>query len=675
MVNERFELAIERMEGILMEEELPDNYKEYFRFLADFLLKIGKIYNSVFDGSFQKQPVEKKSEQNKALYEDIRTEHYGESYANPDYASVVLGEELGPVLSALYAELRSTICYAFEKRLSDIVIRMELYLEVYGAFLSAYAEMQKAPSYETIKQIIYWFVNDYIEDAVSYRTAEQVDASYNFAKNIIMNADLSKEDYLYDYGEYISENELKTAAFFAKLPQETVTLIAKTYTEGYRKGFAMTGKDITKKKTVNIRYSLGFERVIRESIVLFHKMGLDATVYRAAVSLLEGRGVNKVGYFGGVINKQFDYDHKEDSAIYLDKHYVNRRLEVLKMAYESCKEKAATFGGPAVMETFGEEPFAPGKCEHAFRLSEKQQKLSVEFANEASEIVNKYIPGEERSFTIIAFPTPEIGKDFEEIFQEIIKINTLDYNKYLTMQQTIIDALDQAKWVEVKGKGDNRTNIKVYLAKMANPQKETCFENCVADVNIPVGEVFTSPVLEETEGILHVSRVFLNGLEYKDLWFSFKDGFVADYGCGNFEGEEEGRKYIKENVLHHHATLPIGEFAIGTNTTAFVAARKYKMEAKLPILIAEKTGPHFALGDTCYSHEEDVKTYNPNGKEIIAKKNSAGKYFNCHTDVTIPYDEIAEIAAVKETGERIPIILDGTFHLPGVEELNRPFFE
>lgn len=32
-------------------------------------------------------------------------------------------------------------------------------------------------------------------------------------------------------------------------------------------------------------------------------------------------------------------------------------------------------------------------------------------------------------------------------------------------------------------------------------------------------------------------------------------------------------------------------------------------------------GPHFAVGDTCYSWEEDVKTFNPDGKEIVAKEN------------------------------------------------------
>ena len=159
---------------------------------------------------------------------------------------------------------------------------------------------------------------------------------------------------------------------------------------------------------------------------------------------------------------------------------------------------------------------------------------------------------------------------------------------------------------------------------------------------------------------------------------------VCDYSCKNFESEEENRNYIRENILHNHETLPIGEFAIGTNTTAYRMARDYNIEQKLPILIGEKTGPHFALGDTCYSHEEDIKVYNPDGKEIICrdnevtakfrKSNPSKAYFNCHTDITIPYDELAGIYVVREDGSEIAIIEDGLFVLDGVEELNEPLF-
>ena len=113
--------------------------------------------------------------------------------------------------------------------------------------------------------------------------------------------------------------------------------------------------------------------------------------------------------------------------------------------------------------------------------------------------------------------------------------------------------------------------------------KESAFENCVADVNIPVGEVFTSPVLKGTTGKLFVSQVYLNELKYLNLEIDFEDGMIRDYTCTNFEKEEECRKYIKENVLMNHETLPMGEFAIGTNTTAYRMARDFDIADKLPI--------------------------------------------------------------------------------------------
>ena len=244
--------------------------------------------------------------------------------------------------------------------------------------------------------------------------------------------------------------------------------------------------------------------------------------------------------------------------------------------------------------------------------------------------------------------------------------------------------MDKADYVTVKGMGGNRTDLKIKLHELKNPEKETNFENCVADVNIPVGEVFTSPLLKGTEGVLHVSRVFLNGLEYKDLEIAFTEGMISGYCCGNFASEEANKKYIKDNVMFRHETLPMGEFAIGTNTAAYVMAKDYGIGDKLPILIAEKMGPHFAVGDTCYSHEEDMLTYNPDGKAIIARENEvsalrktnrAQAYFNCHTDITIPYDELGELAAVNKEGEKEVIIKEGRFVLKGCEELNRPLGE
>ena len=286
--------------------------------------------------------------------------------------------------------------------------------------------------------------------------------------------------------------------------------------------------------------------------------------------------------------------------------------------------------------------------------------------------------------TIIAYPMPEIGDDYEEIFEQIIRINNLESDVYRPVHQMIIDELDQAEWVHVIGQNGNQTDMKVSMHVLERPETETNFENCLADVNIPLGEVFTSPKLTGTHGVLNVSEVYLNDLKYVDLKLTFEDGKIKTYTCKNFDREEDNVKFVKDNLLGGRDTLPIGEFAIGTNTTAYVLANKYNMVYKLPILIVEKMGPHFAVGDTCYSWSEENILHNPDGKEIVAKDNECSilrktdiskAYFNCHTDITIPYDEIGGIYSVHADGTKVAIIENGRFVLPGTEMLNEPFKE
>ena len=672
---ERHALSLERIRRIAVEESVTDPFRDYFQKTAVFLLEIESVREKVASGEWETLSLEEMREINRRLYADILPEHYEKSYADPTYAVRVLGESYGRILSFLYAELRGGIACAYEARLDYLTILQELFIEIYNCF------EEEIPEYKTLKEIVYWYASDYCDVFLADRIEEQLYPELSFAARIIMESDLTDLRYLYRFGEYITDNEIRTAKHLASLPEETLRKMADVYTEGYRIGFVNTGKDLSKKSVVNIRYCLGFERVVRLAVENFEKMGLKPVIYRAASSVITKKEQIKIGYYGAIANKQYEYDHRSDQALFLDKRYVERKLDVLKNVYEKNKEQAAQFAGPAVMEIFGEQPFSPEVKEEAFSYSGAQQELVRLYDSKSGQLVNRYIKGEERSFTIVAYPVPEIGERYREIFDDVIRINTLDAGLYEQVQQTIIDALDQGVYVRVKGKGANQTDLKIQLHELNDPEKETIFENCVADVNIPVGEVFTSPVLSGTEGVLHVSRVYLNELQYIDLKLTFADGKITDYTCANFEKEEENRKYIYDNVLHNHETLPLGEFAIGTNTTAYVTGKKYQIEDKMPILIAEKTGPHFAVGDTCYSWSEDIKVYNPNGKEIIARDNEisllrkedpAKAYFQCHTDITIPYEELEEISVVTKNGEQIILLEDGRFVLPGTEVLNEP---
>lgn len=694
-MNERYELVFERIQDINRCQEVAEEFRDYFKNVSDYILmavavfeKNRKVNGSILEDSSDKDGFSSseindllKQDLNKKLYAGL-TDKYNSSYLNPSYAVEKLGE-YGQILSAIYAELQSLTAFAYERNEEAILIRMELFVELYGMLANAYADGEEA-NRDYIIRLYGDFAYDYLSDTMEASVRELYAGEKTIAYDIIESADLSNTDYLYDYGEYISDNEIKLAEYLNSVSQEKIDKMAETFTEGYRLGFVTARKDLSIKETVEIRYPIGFERVVRSAVGLFDKMGLRYVIRRSAVSFVNGRRLLKGGYFAEPANKQFESDHEYDKVLYFNRRFLERKLEAYGNALEKYKEEAGKFGGPAVIESFGVPPFTPESKKEVLKPDGESGKLISEFNVRAGELLNKYVKGEERSFTIIAFPTPEIGENFKEIFDEVIKINTLDYIKYRDIQQLIIDALDKTEYVKIQGMDGNLTDLKVKLWKLANPKAETIFENCVADVNIPVGEVFTSPKLEGTEGLLHIKNVYLNGLPYKDLKLELKEGMISSYICGNYKELKDNKNYIKENLLFQHESLPIGEFAIGTNTTAYVLTKKYGLESVMPILIAEKTGPHFAFGDTCYSHEEDIMTYNPDGKAIVARENSISAlrdseplkaYFGCHTDITIPYDELGRLYGVCENGEIIDIIRDGRFVLKGTEALNEPLDE
>jgi len=668
IVKERFELAKERIRAILTQNDAIKPFDKYFEKIAEFFDRVFSVEEELLLFSpkenfwWEDNSEEKLKSINHSLFEDVLKDNYETGFANPRYATEQLGEEFGPLLAAVYTDVRSAISDIFEGKKLFITARLEVFIEIYNMF------EEGLPKYEEVRNAFYWYLRDYSDTMFAHGIISGIVPEECHIARVIAECD-NWDDlrYLYRFSYYVSEDVLQTAKFINSLPQEDIDAIADTYVGGYRRGFEIANKDLSKKKTVQIRFCPGFERIVKRASEMFSELGLAST-YRI---------MSKV-------NEQYHYDHRYDNGLYLDKGFVERRLAVIKAVYEDYKKYAADYAGPAVIEIFGEEPFTPENKKECVKLTDKQRKLHLRYVSKNREIADKYMPDEETSFTIIAFPVPKIGENFEEIFKETVRINTLDNDVYGKVQQTIIDELDKCSYVRILGKGNNRTDLKVNLVELSDPATQTKFENCRADVNIPLGEVFTSPKLKGTDGILHVSEVYLNDLKYIDFQVEFKDGCVVDYTCKNFPEESANKMYVKENVLMNHDTLPMGEFAVGTNTTAYRMAQKYDIVYKMPILIVEKMGPHFAVGDTCYSRSEDFKVYNPDGKEIIARENDFSvlrdsepekAYFNCHTDITIPYHEIGEISFYDENGNKTVLIENGRFVLPGTELLNRAFDE
>ena len=730
-IPDRYELALLQLDRICREgADTAPEFKDYFEKTADFLRKTILLKQSLCPtgeavGSIKEMPADPEDgasaedcagdlrclcekyelrqwlELNHSVYEQILPERYTESYGNPSYAVLMLGQEYGQLLSALFYEMFSVTGMDYEQQPERILIRLEVFLQVYSAFgvenrlwLKKQEDGEESriscdgpvPPVGAVRRILAGYLNDYAceEAAAEIENFLIGYGEQTLTEKMIRFGDLSDERLLFLAGEYISDEELEIFRYLSGLPETEIGLMADTFTEGYRIGFVNTGKDLSKKKYVGLRPHTGFERMMRRALLNFDRMRLVGVVPRTEHTLAGQLRSIAGGMESSCPNRQFYYDHRNDIGLFLDRDLTENRLEALKNAYERLHDRTRLYAGPAVQETFGEALFSPASCGEAVRLSPAQEKMISAFRSRASKLYDDAVIGRERSFTIIAFPLPGISpvkERFDRIFHAVLKLNTLDYREYQRIQGCLIGALNEACELHIKGKMPNRTDLIVRLYPLKHPEKETIFENCVADVNIPVGEVFTTPVLKGTDGVLHVSQVCLEGLKFRDLVFTFKDGRTTGYSCGNFENEEENLDYIRDNILFRHESLPMGECAIGTNTTAYRAGRELEILDRFPILIAEKTGPHFALGDTCYSHEEDNRMFNPDGKEIVAKENDYSllrfqdpekAYFGCHTDITIPFEELESYDAVCSDGRVIPILRGGLFVLPGTEALNVP---
>lgn len=659
---ERFYLASGRLRELVVEDVLEGKALNYFKKEAAKLIKRLDLLELFICQKWNNLPLSELEKWNRELYLEETEQAYQKSYANPRFAVSEFGEEIGRILSHVSFLIGRSQKSILKGEGAGFLRLMEFFLELYSVFRGKEGE-------EEVKSALYYFKRDNIPYTLREEVRESFSAEESLLTKAILEEDLTKPHYLYHLGHYVSEDDVKLSAFLASLSEKEISEMARAHVEGFIEGFRTMRVSLEGKKAVRIGAHLGLERLVREELHQFAKKGL--TGFASIIN--EG------------LNRQVDYDHRLDYGLYLDDAYVNYYLESYEKILSEFGEELKGFAGPAVIETFGEEDFSPENKSEAVSLSEKQRTLFIDFSGRKYQVLNRFLPAEKRSFSIIAYPLSSISKEnFEEIFRAVTRINSMDNSAYKRIQQRLIDALDEGDYVRVIGRAGNQTDLIVKLHELENPEEETNFENCGADVNIPVGEVFTSPKLTGTKGILHVSKVYLKGLLYENLWLEFLDGKVVNYSISNFEKEEDNLKFVEENLLYHHKTLPLGEFAIGTNTLAYKVGIQYDISGKLPILIAEKTGPHFALGDTCYFMQEEHSTFNPDGKKVVAKENECSAlrktdiskaYFNCHTDITLPYSELGELTVHRKDGSSVILMRDGRFVLSGTEELNQYLLE
>lgn len=635
-------------------------WAEYLTSLSAWILRLLDLQKAIADGAWLKYSLSEVEAVNATLYSELLA--YEDSWANPSYAIEKLGTEYGTLAAWLKVRYRDYIDFAFTNKVSKLVEWNQIFIDFVNLFKTEHFNAEAIQTLIT-KPLIECSFENY-----QYDMYERYSTSFASIKSVVLNADLSTDRYLYNYGKYISSNEKNLSAFFRTYPQDKLKALAKNIFDSFLFSFELERKALTNKKTFRIMFYIGQEALVRTIITYAETKGMYAIL-----SIIQSTSANQ----------QYDFDIRFNDALFLNEKYASNHKALLLSAYKANEILLKEYAGVLIIESFGEDAFNPIMEKEVCCYSTEQQKIKQSMNKSMMDVVDMYLPKNEKSFCAVAFPSPSIGKDFEEIFEGICTVNMMNSDECCRLQEKIITELDKANFVEIVGAAGNKTHIMIALQPLKDAEKYSNFNNCGTGVNIPVGEVFTSPQLAGTNGVLHIPETYLWGMKYIDLVLTFKDGWLDSYTCANFPSAEENKKYIQDSLLSPHETLPLGEFAIGTNTLAYVIANKYQLLEKIHPLIGEKMGPHFAIGDTCYSHEEDYAVFNPyTGKEYVSRENEVSAkrkikpeeaYFYLHTDITLPYESLAFIRSVQANDQKVDIIKDGRFVLAGTEVLNDAF--
>ncbi|MCK4255853.1 leucyl aminopeptidase, partial [candidate division WOR-3 bacterium] len=433
-----------------MDYQKVEKKKEYYRFfnrIGNLILKFANLEKNLNKEYFSKKTFEELQRENDEFYSELFLKNYKKNYPEPTYCVNIFSDGFGQLLSCFYIEYRQFITHTFYHKIYKMEEYNRLFIDVFDYIRNNKIE------YETLKRLITAHQKKDKTNEIIFRMKEQFDIDFRYFKDIVEKADISDLRYLFSYGKFITDNEIKTAKYLLNYPKKKIKQLTNQITTAYIKGFIRDNKDITKKSTVGIIFNVGQELIIRQLIKDLKRYNLDATI---------------LGIYSSKASKQYNYDHRFDLALYLDSEYTGLIEKGYSKACKNCSDIMSIFSGLIHFGNFGKLPFTPENKKECLKLSDEQQKLFQIHQNNIMKIQDKYMPRQETSFTAISFPSPEIGENFEKIFEDILEINMLSTDKYELIQQRIIAILDKADFVHVKGREKNKTDIIVKMQEIKN---------------------------------------------------------------------------------------------------------------------------------------------------------------------------------------------------------------
>jgi aminopeptidase len=182
--------------------------------------------------------------------------------------------------------------------------------------------------------------------------------------------------------------------------------------------------------------------------------------------------------------------------------------------------------------------------------SEKQKMYEETVFNR----VHRDVRIKKTRWVVLRWPNPSMAQMAEmstEAFEDFFfKVCTLDYAKMSRAMQPLKQLMEKTDKVRLKGPRDTDLNFSI---------KGIPAIPCDGKVNIPDGEVFTAPVRDSVNGVIHFNApTIYRGVTHNDIRLVFKNGKVV-------EATSTASDKLNEVLDADEGARYIGEFAIGFN--------------------------------------------------------------------------------------------------------------
>ncbi|MCL5019715.1 MAG: aminopeptidase, partial [Patescibacteria group bacterium] len=193
--------------------------------------------------------------------------------------------------------------------------------------------------------------------------------------------------------------------------------------------------------------------------------------------------------------------------------------------------------------------------ENIFQMAGVPHQKMMRYIKYYQEPVHIHQRVEHTRWVVLRYPNPAFAQSAlmsDEAFENYyFDVCTLDYKKLSKVMEPLVRLLKKTNEIRLVGPG---TDLTIGVKGMT-------WVKCDGKMNIPDGEVFTSPIKTEVNGtITYNTKTESDGELFTDIAFEIKNGKIIDAQCSS-----GNTKKLNQILDTDPGARYFGEFSFGTN--------------------------------------------------------------------------------------------------------------